>query len=112
MALEPSELDGMKVVVRPRLLSDNGSAYISGELAEGFGEKSLSYVRRAPLHRRINGKIVPWYQMFKYRVLRENCNLSGDLEQKMADHNLFRLHQHISNLAPVDVYCGRRRPSF
>lgn len=30
MALEPSELDGMKVVVRPRLLSDNGSAYITG----------------------------------------------------------------------------------
>lgn len=39
MALEASGHDSMNVVHRPRLLSDDGSSYIAGDLADWLEEK-------------------------------------------------------------------------
>ena len=35
---------------RPRLLSDNGSCYVSGDLKEFLAEQSITHVRGKPLH--------------------------------------------------------------
>jgi putative transposase len=40
----------MKVADRPRLLSDNGSSDIAGDLAGWLEEKGMDHDRRAPLH--------------------------------------------------------------
>ncbi len=45
LALQASGCDQAKVAHKPRLLSDNGSSYVSGELAEWLGDKKMGHVR-------------------------------------------------------------------
>jgi transposase InsO family protein len=42
---------------KPRLLSDNGSCYISGDLAEWLEGQNMKHVRGAPFHPQTQGKI-------------------------------------------------------
>jgi len=48
MALQASGLDQVHVVHRPRLLSDNGSSYISGDLATWLNDGKIERIRGAP----------------------------------------------------------------
>ena len=111
MALEASGRDSAKVIHKPRLLSDNGSSYISAELADWLNAKGMDHVRGAPMHPQTQGKIERWHQTLKNRILLENYYLPGDLEQKIADfishYNHLRYHESIANLTPADVYFGR-----
>ena len=111
MALEASGCDSAKVIHKPRLLSDNGSSYISGELADWLSGKGMGHVRGAPMHPQTQGKIERWHLTLKNRILLENYYLPGDLEQKNADfishYNHLRYHESIVNLTPADVYFGR-----
>ena len=45
MALVASGCDNAKVVHRPRLLSDNGSSYISSDLAHWLENRGMVHVR-------------------------------------------------------------------
>ena len=83
MALEASGCDQANVLHKPRLLSDNGSSYISGELADYINDNGMSHVRGAPYHPQTQGKIERWHQTLKNRVLLENYFLPGDLEQQI-----------------------------
>jgi len=56
-ALEETGLDQANVVHRPRLLSDNGPCYISGDLADYLEDKGMSHTRGAPYHPQTQGKI-------------------------------------------------------
>lgn len=111
MALEASGLENINVVHRPRLLSDNGSSYIAGDLAGWLKDKGMDHVRGAPMHPQTQGKIERWHQTLKNRILLENYYLPGDLEQRIADfvshYNHIRYHESIANLTPADVYFGR-----
>ena len=52
LALQASGCDRAKVMHKPRLLSDYGSSYISGDLAEWLGKYKMDHVRGAPyIHR-------------------------------------------------------------
>ena len=109
MALAASGLDGSRH--RPRLLSDDGSSYVAGDLAKWLGEQNIKHVRGAPNHPMTQGKIERWHQTMKNRILLENYFLPGDLEAKIGsfvDHyNHCRYHESIGNLTPADVYTGR-----
>ena len=83
LALEASGCDGANVVHKPRLLSDNGSSYISGDLAEGLENQGMDHVRGAPYHPQTQGKIERWHQTLKNRILLENYYLPGDLEMQI-----------------------------
>ena len=50
LALEASGCDQVHVIHKPRLLSDNGSSYVSGELAEWVQDKGTKHPRGAPYH--------------------------------------------------------------
>ena len=65
LALQASGFDRAKVMHKPRLLSDNGSSYISGDLAEWLEEYKMDQVRGAPHHPQILGKIERWHQTLK-----------------------------------------------
>ena len=110
MALEAAAFDKARVH-RPRLLSDNGSSYISGDLAKWLKRHDIGHVRGAPYHPMTQGKIERWHQTLKNRILLENYYLPGDLEAQIeafvADYNHRRYHESIHNLTPADVYCGR-----
>jgi transposase InsO family protein len=111
MALDASGLDKATVLQRPRLLSDNGSSYISDDLAKWLERHDMAHVRGAPYHPMTQGKIERWHQTLKNRILLENYYLPGDLEAQIeafvADYNHRRYHESISNLTPADVYFGR-----
>ena len=111
LALQASGCDQAHVVHKPRLLSDNGSSYVSGELAEWLGDKKMGHVRGAPYHPQTQGKIERWHQTLKNRILLENYFFPADLEAQIGsfvDHyNHHRYHESINNLTPADVYFGR-----
>ena len=111
MALDASGLDKAKVLHRPRLLSDNGSSYVSNDLAKWMERHNMAHVRGAPYHPMTQGKIERWHQTLKNRILLENYYLPGDLEAQIeafvTDYNHRRYHESIDNLTPADVYFGR-----
>jgi putative transposase len=111
LALQASGCDQANVVHKPRLLSDNGSSYISGDLAEWLDDRKMDHIRGAPYHPQTQGKIERWHQTLKNRILLENYFLPGDLEAQIEtfiDHyNHHRYHESLNNLTPADVYFGR-----
>ena len=111
LGLQASGCDQVNVVHKPRLLSDNGSSYISGELAGWLDNKGMDHVRGAPYHPQTQGKIERWHQTLKNRILLENYFLPGDLKAQIGafiDHyNHHRYHESLNNLTPADVYFGR-----
>jgi putative transposase len=98
-------------VSRPRLLSDNGSSYISGDLAAWPEGEGIQHVRGTPNHPMTQGKIERCHQTSKNRILLENYYLPGDIEASIGafvDHyNCYHYHETLNNLAPADVYTGR-----
>ena len=111
LALAASGCDQAVVQHKPRLLSDNGSCYISGELAEWMQKQEMEHIRGAPFHPQTQGKIERWHQTMKNRILLENYYLPGNLEQQISafvDHyNNHRYHESLNNVTPADVYFGR-----
>ncbi|WP_153768946.1 IS3 family transposase [Labrenzia sp. CE80] len=111
LALEASGCDQVDVRHKPRLLSDNGASYISGELAEWLNNQGMDHVRGAPYHPQTQGKIERWHQTLKNRILLENYFLPGDLnasiERFVNHYNHHRYHESLGNLTPADIYFGR-----
>jgi transposase InsO family protein len=111
LALRASGLDHAKPADRPRLLSDNGSSYVAGDLAKWLGARAIKHLRGAPYHPMTQGKIERWHQTLKNRILLENYFLPGELEAQIAafvdDYNNHRYHESIGNLTPADAYFGR-----
>jgi putative transposase len=111
LALAKSGLDHVNVGHRPRLLSDNGSSYISADLAEWLDDKKIQHIRGAPYHPQTQGKIERWHQTLKNRVLLNKYYLPRELEAEIAafveSYNHRRLHESLNNLTPADVYFGR-----
>ena len=111
LALAASGCDQARIVHKPRLLSDNGSSYVSAELADWLTAQNMGHVRGAPYHPQTQGKIERWHQTLKNRILLENYYLPGDLEAsigRFVDHyNHRRYHESLSNLTPADLYFGR-----
>jgi len=95
----------------PRLLSDNGSCYISSELAEYIENNGMSHVRRRPMHPQTQGKIERWHRSMKNVVKLKNYYLPGDLiirlEEFVEYYNNERYHESLQNLTPSELYFGR-----
>ncbi|MCB0477258.1 MAG: integrase core domain-containing protein, partial [Crocinitomicaceae bacterium] len=96
---------------RPKLLSDNGSCYISSELSEYMEDKNMKHVRGKPNHPQTQGKIERYHRSMKNVVKLENYYLPGELELKLEEfveyYNNERYHESLQNLTPADVYFGR-----
>ncbi|SEP24533.1 Integrase core domain-containing protein, partial [Salinihabitans flavidus] len=101
LALAASGCDQAVVRHKPRLLSDNGSCYISGDLAKWLEDQKMDHVRGAPFHPQTQGKIERWHQTMKNRVLLENYYLPGHLERQIGDfvdyYNNQRYHESLKN---------------
>ena len=110
LALQASGLDQATVMHRPRLLSDNGSSYVSSVPGHTCA-RAIWPSLVTPYHPMTQGKIERWHQTLKNRILLENYYLPGDLEAQIdafvAYYNHRRYHESIDNLTPADVYFGR-----
>jgi len=96
---------------RPRLLSDNGPCYVSGELKDWLAENGMTHTRGKPYHPMTQGKIERWHRTMKDRILLEHYYLPGDLRQKIEEfvthYNTRRYHESLNNLTPEDVWLGK-----
>lgn len=105
------EKTGIEKDRSPRLLSDNGSCYISSELAEYIKDKGMSHGRGRPNHPQTQGKIERYHRSMKNVVKLENYYLPGDLIKRLEEfveyYNNHRYHESLQNLTPADVYFGR-----
>lgn len=80
LALQASGCDQVSVVHKPRLLSDNGASYVSGELADWLNDKEMTHVRDALYHPQTQGKIERWHQTFKTRSKHSwNTTITSDI---------------------------------
>jgi len=111
IALDKTGLDRVLVEHRPRLLSDNGSCYLSKDLKAFLDSMHIEHTRGAPYHPMTQGKIERWHQTLKNRILLENYYLPGDLEAEIGafitHYNHLRYHESLGNLTPADVYFER-----
>jgi putative transposase len=111
LAVERTAVSHIKVDLRPRLLSDNGAAFVSDELAEYLDHYHLRHIRGAPYHPQTQGKIERYHRSMKSIVKLENFYFPWDLEQALASfvdyYNHHRYHESLDNLTPSDVFFGR-----
>lgn len=113
MAIAKTQLTHIKVKHRPRLLSDNGPAFISSALKQFLGKYKLDHVRGAPYHPQTQGKIERYHRSMKSIVKLDNYYSPSHLEQAVADfvcyYNTQRYHEALDNVTPADVYFGRQK---
>ena len=110
-ALSFTGLDQVKVRHKPRLLSDNGPCYISGELSDYLNDNGMAHTRGRPYHPQTQGKIERWHRSMKNQILLNNYYLPGELQEHLQRfinyYNHERYHESLNNLTPADVYYGR-----
>jgi len=111
MAINKTGVDKMKIIHRPRLLSDNGPCYISKELKEYLRQQNLSHTRGKPFHPMTQGKIERFHRSMKNVINLNHYYLPWDLEKEIDKfvnyYNHERYHEGIQNLTPADVYAGK-----
>jgi putative transposase len=115
-AVRKTGVEHAAVKYRPRLLSDNGSCYISKELAEYLQQKGMGHTRGKPFHPTTQGKIERYHRSMKNVINLEKYYFPGELEQEIARfveyYNNERYHESLGNVTPADVYFGRHREIF
>jgi len=116
LALRSSGLERVRVRHRPRLLSDNGPSYLSGQLASWLAEHAMDHTRGKPYHPMTQGKIEHYHRSLKNQILLENYYLPGQLEARLAEfvdyYNNRRYHESLNNLTPADIYSGRAQTTL
>ena len=110
-ALKVTGLKHARVHHKPRLLSDNGPCYISGELKTWLKSQDIEHTRGAPYHPQTQGKIERYHRSMKNVVKLEYYYYPWQLEKAIADwvqhYNHERYHESLDNVTPSDVYQGR-----
>ena len=100
----------VKVKHRPRLLSDNGPAFVSQALKEYLQRYRLKHIRGAPYHPMTQGKIERYHRSMKNVVKLQTFYFPWELEQAFEGfvtyYNNTRYHELLDNLTPADVYFG------
>jgi putative transposase len=113
VALAKAEIDKVKVYHKPRLLSDNGPAYRSTDLAKFLRERRIKHIHGSPYHPMTQGKIERWHRSMKNVIKLQNYYSPGELEHALAEwveyYNNQRYHESLENVTPADVYFGREK---
>jgi RNA-directed DNA polymerase len=111
VAVQITGIQQVKIEHRPRLLSDNGAAFIAEPLAKYLQDHHIQHVRGAPYHPQTQGKIERYHRSMKSVVKLENFYFPWELEQAVASfvdyYNHRRYHESLGNITPADVYFGR-----
>jgi transposase InsO family protein len=111
LALKTSGVDHAYIRYRPRLLSDNGPCYISGEFQNYLTEHGIRHTRSRPYHPMTQGKIERYHRSMKNIILLDNYYTPDDLKAEIGAfveyYNHQRYHESLNNVTPADVYAGR-----
>lgn len=95
----------------PRLLSDNGSCYISNNLADYLKSIGMDHIRGAANHPQTQGKIERYHRSMKNVIKLEHYYSPDALKDRLKEfvdyYNNHRYHESLNNVTPADVYFGR-----
>lgn len=96
----------------PRLISDNGSQYVSKDFEKFLKEISLQHTKTSISYPQSNGKIERFHRTIGEECLRTNSMLSIDDAKKIISeyiryYNTHRLHSSLYYLTPEDFLLGR-----
>ena len=98
---------------RARLLSDNGSGYVSRAFGDYLHLVGIRHILAAPYHPQTNGKLERYHQTIKRDVNQVPYEVPSDLEAAIATfvsyYNYRRYHMALGNVTPDDVLTGRRK---
>lgn len=96
---------------RPRIISDNGSQYVSGQFKAFLRESGCAHSKARVRHPQSNGKIERWHKTIKGECVRRQA--LGDLDEARAviaayveHYNTQRLHAALEYLTPADALRG------
>ena len=97
---------------RPRIISDNGPAFVAKEFKAFIRLAGMTHVRTSPYDPQSNGQMQRWYQTFKGTTLRPAPPDSPERARRMvrvfvAYYHHERLHSAIGCLTPADLLAGR-----
>lgn len=110
-AIRASGVAHARVLNRPRLLSDNGPAYLSGDLREYLLTQGIAHTRGKPLHPMTQGKIERYHRSMKSVIRLDHYYSPEELEREIGAfvdyYNNERYHEGLGNVTPADVYHGR-----
>ena len=113
ISLKKTGLDQIWVRHRPRLLSDNGSCYLSKDLKSFLDSKRIEHTRGSPYHPMTQGKIERYHRSMKNIVKLQNYYSPWELERELASfvefYNHQRYHEALDNMTPADIYFGRQK---
>lgn len=111
-AVEETGMTEIPLRDRTALLSDNGPGYLSRVFAGYLKQVGIRHIVAAPYHPQTNGKIERYHRTLKSQVKLMVYEAPSALERAVADfvayYNQRRYHEGIGNVAPADVYFGRR----
>ena len=111
IALEQTGVEHVQVNHRPRLLSDNGPAFIADALKEFLRPYDIKQVHGRAHHPQTQGKIERYHRSMKSIVKLNTFYFPWELEQAIADfvayYNHDRYHESLDNVTPADMYLGR-----
>jgi transposase InsO family protein len=110
MALEAT---GLTKEQAPKLLSDNGSCYISQEFKVFVEDMGIQHVRGAPAHPQTQGKIERYHRTMKNVIKLDNYYSPQQLKHAITEfvvyYNTQRYHESLQNVTPEDVFTGRQK---
>ena len=96
---------------RPRIISDNGSQYVSAQFKAFLRESGCAHSKARVRHPQSNGKIERWHKTVKSECIRRTA--LGGLEEARAvvaayvhRYNTQRLHAALGYLTPADALRG------
>lgn len=111
VAVAKTGVQYIKVRHRPRLLSDNGPAFVSDALKKYLKHYHMTHIRGAPYHPQTQGKIERYHRSMKSIVKLDLYYAPSELEQAVASfvhyYNHERYHEALDNVTPADMYFGR-----
>ena len=112
IALDRTGIDYVQVKHRPRLLSDNGPAFIAEALRDFLRPYNIQQLHGRAHHPQTQGKIERYHRSMKSIVKLNTFFFPWELEQAIADfvvyYNHERYHESLDNVTPADVYFGRK----
>jgi len=111
-AIDSTGMAEVPVEDRTKLLSDNGSGYVSRAFRDYLHLVGIRHILAAPFHPQTNGKLERYQQSVKREVNQIPYELPSQLEEAIADfvnyYNFRRYHKALGNVTPADVLHGRR----
>ena len=96
---------------KPRLITDNGPQYVSGQFKAYLRERDVSHSRARPHHPQSNGKMERFHKSLKVECVRVTAMADLDearrlIGQYVEEYNTQRLHSALHYLTPADYLRG------